>query len=47
MEAPSRVKEKIRWKTVKLPETIFKRIKRVIVFTGCPSVAETMNQAMQ
>jgi len=47
MEAPEHRIENIRWKTVKIPEKVFKRIQRVCVFTGCPSVAETMNQMQQ
>jgi hypothetical protein len=47
MGTPSQMREKIVWKTVKIPETVKKRIQRVMLFTGHPSVAETMNRAMQ
>jgi len=47
MGTPIETKEKIRWVTVHLPHKVIERIKRVIVFSGCPSVAETMNPAMQ
>jgi len=43
IDQPKKIRKTI-WKNVGIPELVFERIKKVIVFTGHPSVAETMQK---
>ncbi len=38
-------KQKIRWRSIGIPDTLFKKIRKLIVYVGCPSVSEYVREA--